>query len=465
MDVAQRRYNILNEFAPQLEVTTWKWKLWVGFLIAVILYGGYALYVQITEGHIVTGMRDNAIWGIYIANFIFFLGIGYAGAVISALLRLLRVEWRTPIMRIPELLTIIAMIIGPSFILFCIGRMDRLDHIFLYPRLQSPIIWDVLAISTFIVGGIIFLYLALIRDFALYRDYKLKVSAWRQKLYKMLSLGYQHTPMQSKKLDFSLDIISFILIPIVIIIASIVSWIFGMTLRPGWHSSIFGPYFVMAAIYSGTGVIIIVMWIYRKVYNLEKYITDQHFIYLGFMLIAFAAGYGYFTFSEHFTDWYTSETWNAMLLKKLFDLDQYGYWFYFANFAGILLPVIVIGIPWFRSANSIAAMAVIIVFAMWVKRYLIVVPTLETTLLPMQELRPEYIKYSATWVEWALTFAGVATLALLFTLASKFVTIVPVWENAEAKETNVGPSDKKAVPKGNRGRYVENDLQQAMGKL
>jgi len=161
---------VLKTFAPLLERTRTREWIWILFLLAIIGWGLYGLYLQITVGHTVTGMRDNVVWGIYIANFIFFIGISYAGAVISGFLHLLKVEWRKPIIRIAELITVIATLIGPLFILLCVGRLDRLHHLVLYARLQSPITWDVLAISTYLVGGLIFLYLATIKDFAIYRD-------------------------------------------------------------------------------------------------------------------------------------------------------------------------------------------------------------------------------------------------------------------------------------------------------
>ncbi|HEY5774322.1 MAG TPA: NrfD/PsrC family molybdoenzyme membrane anchor subunit, partial [Chitinophagaceae bacterium] len=151
---------------------SWAWTI---FFLLWIIVGGYALYLQIADGHIVTGMRDNVVWGLYIANFIFFIGISYAGAVISGILHILKVEWRKPIIRIAEMITVIATMIGPIFILLCVGRLDRLHHLIFYPRLQSPITWDVFAITTYFTGSVIFLYLALIKDFAIYRDAKLKV--------------------------------------------------------------------------------------------------------------------------------------------------------------------------------------------------------------------------------------------------------------------------------------------------
>ena len=452
MELSKGTLSVLKEFSPELEQTSLKWKLWVGFLVLCILFGLYGLYLQIVEGHIVTGMRDNVVWGLYIANFIFFIGISYAGAVISGILHLLKVEWRKPIIRIAELITVISTIIGPIYILLCVGRLDRLHHLILYPRLQSPITWDVLAISTYFVGSVIFLYLALIKDFAIYRDAKdLKVANWIKKLYSILSLGYQNTPSQRKQLAISMNLMAIIIIPLAIIVHSVLSWIFGMTLRPGWHSSIFGPYFVIAAIYSGTGVLIVTMWIYRKIQKLDKYILDKHFIYLGYIMMVLAAVYGYFTFSEYLTSWFGSEKWENEVLHKLFSLDEYGWWFLYANVIGILLPMLVVAIPATRKPKWITLSALLMVSALWVKRYLIIVPTLESPLFPVQDLRLEYVNYSATWVEWALTIGGVATFFLFFSLASKFVTIIPVSDmfhfdsKIKSELTNNTEDDEKII--------------------
>ncbi len=434
MKVNKDTATILQQFAPDMETTTLKWKLWVGFLVICILLGVYALYVQVKYGHIVTGMRDHVVWGLYIANFIFFIGISYAGAVISGILHLLNVEWRKPIIRIAELITVIATIIGPVFILLCVGRLDRLHHLILYPRLQSPITWDVLAISTYLIGSIIFLYLALIKDFAIYRDAKnLKVAPWIKRVYKTLSLGYRGTPGQDRQIATSMNLMALIIIPLAVVVHSVLSWIFGMTLRPGWHSTIFGPYFVLAAIYSGTGVLIVAMYVYRKILKLDQYILDKHFVYLGFIMLVLAAGYGYFTFSEYLTSWYGSEKWENEVLEKIFNFDEYGWWFFYTNVVGILLPIFIVAIPATRKPGWITLAAFLMVSALWIKRYLIIVPTLEAPLIPIQDLRPEYVNYSATWVEWALTVAGVATFLLFFSLITKFITIIPVSEVAESE--------------------------------
>ena len=432
MDLDQKSRRTLDYFATQM-VTISKPGIIGIIVLSIFMLGGfYALYIQIIDGHIVTGMRDNVVWGIYIANFIFFIGISYAGALISGILHLLRVKWRFPIIRIAEIITIISTIIGPIYILLCMGRLDRLHHLAIFGRIQSPIIWDVLAISTYLIGSIIFLYVASIRDLAALRDYPFK-SNWRKKLYRFLAVDFNGMPKQNRYLDRSLDIMSAIIIPLAVLVHSVLAWIFGMTLRPGWHSTIFAPYFVVAAVFSGTGVLIIALWTFRKFYKLESYITKIHFNYLGIILMILGALYAYFTFSEYLTSWYGSETWEMEVLFKLFDPSEYWWWFFFAAIIGVLLPIIVILIPKFRTINSITAVSVIAVLALWVKRYLIIIPTLESPLLPIQDMRPEYIHYQPTIIEWLLTFGGVALFCSLFFLYSKFIPIIPVVKGDEGK--------------------------------
>lgn len=430
MELDHKSSKNLESFAIQMQKIHKAGILRLAIMIVFILGGLYALIVQIVKGHIVTGMRDNVVWGLYIVNFIFFIGISYAGALISGILHLLRVQWRTPIIRIAELITVISTLIGPAYILLCMGRLDRLHHLALFGRIQSPIIWDVLAITTYLIGSIIFLYLASIRDLAALRDYPFK-SRFRKLLYRFLAVDFRGTSKQNRYLDRGLDIMSAIIIPLAVLVHSVLAWIFGMTLRPGWHSTIFAPYFVVAAVFSGTGVLIMAMWVFRKYYHLESYITKIHFRYLGIILMILGGLYGYFTFSEYLTSWYGSETWDMEVLYKLFDTSGYWWWFFFAAFIGVLLPIGVIIIPKFRTINNITAVSVIAVLALWVKRYLIIIPTLETPLLPLQDMRPEYIHYQPTWVEWLLTFAGIALFCFLFFVFSKLMPIVPVVKGDE----------------------------------
>ncbi|NOT92695.1 NrfD/PsrC family molybdoenzyme membrane anchor subunit [Ferruginibacter sp.] len=429
---------------PNIEKFGKKNWFWALFFLLWIMVGGYALYLQIAKGHVVTGMRDNVVWGLFIVNFIFFIGLSYAGAIIAGLLHLFKVSWGKPIIRLAQMMTMISVIVGPIFILLCVGRFDRLHHLFIYPRIQSPLTWDVLAVLTFFVGSAIFLYMSLVKDFAVYRDAKLNIPKWRQKVYKFMAIGYRGAASQKRHLIISQNLLAIIMIPLSIIVSSILSWIFGMTLRPGWHSTIFGPYFVLGALYSGCGVLIVAMWVYRKMYKLENYFTNKHFTNLGYGMMVLAAAYGYFTFSEYFTDWFGSAKWDSEVINKLFSPADYGWWSLFANFVGILVPIIIVAIPKTRKPGWITLAAFFMVIALWVKRYLIIVPTLETPALPMQDTRMEYVKYAATWPEWALTFAGIATFLLFFTLMSKFITVVPV---SELEDTSHHPHHEPAAKK------------------
>ena len=427
---------LLTDLTPEIESTSTRWYITFAVFLAVFAVGVYGLILQIDKGHIVTGMRDNVVWGFYIVNFIFFMGLSYSGALISGVLHLFHTGWRKPVIRMAELITVISLIIGPFFIFFCIGRLDRLYFLFTHPRIQSPITWDVIAILTDLFGCFIYLYLSFVEDFAILRDYAdLNVPPWKKKLYKILSLGYTGTERQAKLLSNARQIMAAMVIAIAIIVYSVLAWIFGVTLQPGWHSTIFGPYFVIAAVFSGTGLLIILMWIFRKIYHLEEYITKRHFVNVGVLLVVIAAFYGYFTFSDYLTKWYGSIKMDSILVDKLF--SEYYSLFIFANYIGILLPGIIIAIPKFRSIPNITVAAMIALIALWVNRYIIVIPTLETPFLPIQDTRIDWLKYSPTWVEWALTAAGVSVFAMLFMLISKIVPIISISEMQEKDKNEI----------------------------
>jgi len=446
MNKSKKKFNVLISFSKQLDSRGLTGFIWMAILLSVIGFGMVALITQLVKGHGVTGMRDNVVWGVYISNFIFFMGLSYACCIFSSLLKIFRVPWRTSIIKITQLISVICGLIGPLYILLCIGRPDRLYFLFIHGRISSPILWDIVAILTFLVGNITFLYLLLIPDLAYLRDTtELRISKWRRRFYGFLSINYRGTLKQQKDLSLSQNIMAALLIPVSVILASILSWIFGMTLRPGWNSTIFGPYFVFASLYSGVAALAIVLWALRKRYNLQEFITKKHFNNIGIALIVLSFSYGYFTFNEYFSMWYSYETWDAKLIERLFDFKQYGYLFIFSNYVGILSPLIVIGIPWFRSINSIGVVSVLAVFAMWVKRYLIVIPTLETPLLPVQDIRPEYAIYTATWVEWALTISSLALFLFILTLVTKVIPIVQISKPViDEVKTKTGLEEKNA---------------------
>jgi molybdopterin-containing oxidoreductase family membrane subunit len=424
-----------NSFNEKLSIG---WILKVILLVFVICIGLYALVLQFIKGHLITGMRDNVVWGVYIVNFVFVLGLSYAGALLAGIFHLGRVEWAKPLQRILKLITVFSLIVGPFYILLCLGRPERLFNLAIYARIQSPIIWDVVAIVTDLIFCIVYLFFTYIKDFSLLRDNasKLELSNWRYKLYSFLSFGYQNTPQQAKLLNQALDIMAAIIIPTTIIAYSLLAWLFGMNLKVGWHSSIFAPFFVLSAVYSGVALLIVIMWIFRKTQKLENTFTDEHFIYLGFGLLVLSLFYGYFYFSDYITDWYNMQRTATLLWDKYFDFNQYGYLFVSSIFVVSFLPAIVIGVPWFRSINSIMVVSVLVLIGLWNMRYLMIVPVLETPYLPIQDLRPDWVHYSATWIEWSLTIAGIALFTLAFVIAARIAPIAPISEMLEKKGEN-----------------------------
>jgi molybdopterin-containing oxidoreductase family membrane subunit len=425
MELAHRKRDLVIEFSPMLGKTSLLGKLWMGSLIAIVLVGVYAFIVQVQKGHEITGMRDNVVWGIYIINFIFFVGISYSGAFISGILHFYETPWKNAISRIVEIMTVLSLVIGPIFILLCIGRLDRLHYLFIYPRIQSPITWDIIAIMTDLIGCFIYLLLTFIPDFAIFRDSKdLKAPAWRKKMYKFLAIGYKDTPTQRERLEKIKNIMSAMIIALAIVAYTVLAWIFSLTLQPGWNSTIFASYFIVAGLYSGVGVIIISMYVIRKMYKLENYIKRIHFIGSGIVLLVISLLYGYFTFSEYFAKWFSHKIHDVNLLETLF--GRYFWEFILANYLGIIIPIIILFFKKLRTIKSITFAAVVAVLGMWLNRYLIVVPTLETPYLPIQDTREAFLFYSATWVEFALSFAGIAAFLLFFTVLLKLVPIIPM---------------------------------------
>ena len=275
-------------------------KLSVGVLLILVLWGA-ALYIrQVVLGLGVTGMGRPVYWSMYIVNFIFFIGISHAGTLISAILRVTGAEWRRPITRVAEAITVFALIVGSLQILIDMGRIDRLAFTLFFGRLQSPIMWDIISVTLYLLGSVTYLFLPLMPDLAIIRDNLPEdVPKWRRMFYTILSLGWRGTKAQWIRLEKAIAFMAVFIIPVAVSVHSIISWIFASTLQPGWHSTIFGPYFVIGAIFSGIGALFIAMTAVRKVFGLEKFIAQRQYRNLGLLFIAMNAIWFYFTFAEN----------------------------------------------------------------------------------------------------------------------------------------------------------------------
>jgi molybdopterin-containing oxidoreductase family membrane subunit len=407
------------------------WALVVA-LLAVIGWGVYAYAVQIRDGLVVTGMRDRISWGLYIATFVFFIGISHAGTLISAILRVSNARWRTPVTRMAEFVTVVALICGASFVIIDLGRPDRILNVLIYGRWQSPIIWDVLAITTYLTGSITYLFVPMIPDLALFRD-RLggHSSRWRGWLYRTLAIGWNGNAGQRRSLAAAIGVLMILIIPIAVSVHTVVSWIFAMTLRVPWDSALFGAFFVAGAIFSGIGILIIVMAVLRRAYHLEEYVTEKHFLYLGYLMAAFAAIMIYANINEFMTHGYKLQEGVEFHFRQLF-LAEFAPLFWFYLLGGLVSPIVIALLPATRTVRGFVLAAVLVTVAMWIERYFIVVTGLRVPLMPY-----EPASYTPTWVEWSLLAAGLALFALLITLFTKVFPIMAVWEVAEDHEATV----------------------------
>jgi len=405
-------------------------RTWIMALVCVCGLALVAYITQLVNGLRTTGMRDFVSWGVYMTNFVFFIGISHAGTLISAILRVTNAEWRRPITRMAEAITVFALMVGASMVVIDMGRPDRLLNVFRYGRLQSPILWDLCSITTYLTGSFLYLYVAMIPDMAIVARGAQQRGRpdWLVRFYQALSLGYRGTPEQERRLNRALGAMAVIIIPVAVSVHTVVSWVFGMTLRPGWHSTIFGPYFVIGAIFSGTAAIITAMELFRRAYHLEQYLTLDHFRKLATLLLALTLLYTYFTLSEYLTTWYGGATIEARLLTLLMGGSPYGLAFWAWVVTGLFIPLGLLLMPSKRSLGAIITASVLINIGMWLKRYLILVPTLETPYIPPEAAALHYVP---TWIELAITAGAFSAFMLLFTLFSRVFPIVSIWETAE----------------------------------
>jgi molybdopterin-containing oxidoreductase family membrane subunit len=410
-------------------------RIWIGSLLAVCGMAAFAYVYQLVNGLHVTDMRNYVSWGTYMTNFVFFIGISHAGTLISAILRVTDAGWRRPITRMAEAITVIALLIGASMVMIDMGRPDRFMNVILHGRFQSPILWDLVSVTTYLTGSFLYLYVAMIPDMPMLAKAAREHgrSPLLIKLYEILSLGYKESPAHRRLLARALGAMAVIIIPVAISVHTVVSWVFGMTLRPGWHSTIFGPYFVIGAIFSGTAAIITAMVVFRKAYHLERYLLPEHFHKLAKILLALSLLYAYFTLSEYLTTWYGGAETDTRLLELLAGNGIVGTTFWLWATFGLFIPIGLLLFPSKRSLTSIMTASVLINIGMWVKRYLIIVPTLQTPFIPAQSagLTPHYFP---SVIELTITAGAFAAFMLLYTLFSRIFPILSIWETVEDAE-------------------------------
>ena len=402
-------------------------KIWIIVLLIIISIGCFAYYRQLRFGLIVTSMRDYTSWGIYISNFVFFVAVSLIGSLVSSILKLAKVKWSYPLTRISEIIAVAAIICAAIIIIVDMGRPDRFLNVIFYGRIQSPIIWDVLVIMTYLIISVLLLYLPMLPDIALCRDRLKNISIWRQKMYKILALNWQNKPGQLRRLKKTSTILEIMVIPVAFAIHTITSWLFATTWRPGWDSTNLGPYFVSGAFMLGAAVIIIAMFFIRRSFRLEDFITNDHFDKMGKILVLLSLVYLYFNINEYLGPAFKMVGVEGEHITELFSGD-YATMYWLVQIPGLMLPILVMLFKSGRKPFVIMIVSCFVLMGAWFKRYLIVIPSLQHPYLPIQDVDESYLHYYPTWEEWAITLASFAGVLLIITVLLKLFPIIPIQE-------------------------------------
>lgn len=409
------------------------WRFWVlvAFLSLLVIWGVFAWGYLIYWGMGTAGINRPVYWGLFIATFVFWVGISHAGTMISAVLRLLKADWRRPITRGAEAMTAFALMMAGLYPLIHLGRVWKFywmvpypNNRFMWPNFQSPLMWDMVAIFTYLIGSSLYLYLALIPDLAMARDH---TEGWRQRFYRTLALGWRGTEAEWHKLQRALSIFSVAIIPIFLSVHSIVSWDFAVTIQPRWHSTIFAPYFVVGAIYSGLAALAAILVIVRKGMQLQEFLRAEHFNALGKLVMVAGIAWTYFWFAGFIVEWYGNEP----VIRELIHEEVAGNLapLFYLQMSANLIPIILLVFKKVRTTPWLLLVATLLVnIGMYTERVLIVIGSLQRNFLPF-----DWGTYRPTWVEVSIVVMTFAGFALLYTLFSRIFPYVPVWEIKEGR--------------------------------
>lgn len=415
---------------PMQRTGPWFWII-VGVLVAIVLWGLYAWIYQIYWGFGVAGINRPVYWGTYIATFVFWVGISHAGTMISAVLRIFKADWRRPITRGAEAMTAFALMMAGLFPLIHLGRVWKFywmvpypNNRLMWPNFQSPLMWDMIAIFTYLIGSSLYLYLALIPDMAMARD---NTVGWRYKLYRLLGLGWRGTEAEWHKLHRALNIFSIVIIPVFLSVHSIVSWDFAITLQPRWHSTIFAPFFVIGAVYSGLAALAAILVLVRSGMKLHAFLREEHFNALGKLVMVAGISWLYMWFAGLIVEWFGNEPIVIELLHDEFSGPMVT--LFYIQMICNLTPIIFLAFKRVRTTPILLLFfAIMVNIGMYTERVLIVIGNLQRNYIPFS-----WGDYRPTWVEIsivAMTFAGFALLYILF---SRIFPYVPVWEIKEGR--------------------------------
>lgn len=427
-----------RDILKTLEKPRGSYYLLLFFVFAVLGVGLLAFANQVQKGLGVAGYTHPVMWAVYITNFVFWVGIAHSGTLISAILYLFRARWRRSVYRVSEAMTVFAVMTAGLFPLIHLGRVWYFYWLIPYPNqrelwvnFKSPLIWDVFAVGTYFTVSVTFFFVGLIPDIAVARDHA--KPGFRKKLYTILSLGWRGTDQEWHHYSKAYMFLAAFATPLVVSVHSVVSWDFAMAIVPGWHTTIFAPYFVAGAIFSGVAMVITLMVPLRKIFHLEKYVTMEHFDKLAKLILLTSAIVTYAYIVESFLAWYSgSEIERETFYDRAFGHFGWAYWVMVT--CNSIIPL---SLYFKRVRHNIKALFIVSIFiniGMWFERFVIIVTSLAHEFVPHS-----WGSYKISLTEIAITAGSFGWFLMWFLL---FIKLLPSVSIAEVKESMAPPIRK-----------------------
>jgi len=409
----------------------WIWLGALGLGVVVLLFAPWAN--MIATGNGVAGIRRPVYWGVFIVTFVFWIGISHAGTFVSAILRVFKAEFRRPITRAAELMTTFGLAAGALYPLIHLGRVWVFYFMVpypnqrgLWPNFHSPLVWDFLAITTYLLSSTIYLFLPLIPDVAMARDHS---TGWRQTIYRILALGWRGTEAEWHRLRKAITISAFAIIPVMFSVHTIVSWDFAVSQVAGWHSTIFGPYFIIGAILSGVSAVVMILYVLRSsMKHMRYFIRLEAFDAFGKLVLIFSMAWAYFFFNEYILHWYGGE----QTIRDLLSFHAKGptAWIWYTMLiCNVAIPCLTLWNKRIRR-NPLAMFIITLLVnvGMYAERYTIIPLTLSEQRMPF-----DWGIYTPRYTEISIALGTLCLFMFLYLLASRLVPLVPVWEVQEGQ--------------------------------
>ncbi|WP_243438492.1 quinol:electron acceptor oxidoreductase subunit ActD [Fundidesulfovibrio soli] len=411
-------------------------------LLASLLY-------QAKTGMGVTGLKEPVNWGLYIGNFVFWVGIAHSGTLISAILFLLRARWRDSVSRSAEAMTVFAVMTAGLFPLIHLGRIWRFYYIIpypsqrqLWPNFVSPLIWDELAVGTYLIVSTIFFAVGLIPDVAAARDWSEEHRGplhWKTRLFSAMALGWSGAASQWRHYERSYLFFAALATPLVVSVHSVVSWDFAMGILTGWHTTIYAPYFVSGAVHSGLAMVLLLVIPMRRILKLERLVQDKHLDMLAKTILVTTFLMAYFYLVDPFIAWYSGDIYERQFMRWQ-AMSQMGLIYWSLMPLNILLPATLVFRPLRRSKFWLMAVSLAIIAGMYLERVMIVTGS------PAHDFMPHnWGHYFPSWVELTITAGSFGFFSLLFLIFSKLLPTMPIGDlKAALDESRVEAAPARA---------------------